>query len=380
MKDDPKTYAYKKPGWLFFIGSIVAVGVAVTLTAGLVRAQHLRLSHQTQELEEELEAGPRVLVRPVIRAPRSRTLELPGAIHGFIETQVHAKIAGYLKAIYVDKGDRVKRGQLLALLDSPELDHQTANARANYNFTEITDERNQSLRGLAVLPPQEADQSHAQMLEAKENLNQLVSMQAYKEIRAPFDGIVTARHVDLGALIEQSTSPSSVTAPLLDLAVVTPLRVYASVPQSAAAFIRDGAPASVSVTEYPERTFEGTITRHPGALDSDTRTMLVEVDLPNRDGTLLPGMYAQLSLQVATPAGLPMVPDDAVVFQDGKSYVPIVRNKHIRLAQVKLGYDDGVNVQIMQGVASDDLVAVNVGQTARDGEPVRPVIAAETHL
>src|SRR6266851_5070649 len=353
MEDDPKTYTYKKPGWLFYFGSIAVLGVAVTLTAGMVRAQHLRLSHQTQELEEELEAGPRVLVRPVIRAPRSRTLELPGAIHGFIETQVHAKIAGYLKAIYVDKGDRVKQGQLLALLDSPELDHQTANARANYNFAQVTDKRNQSLRGLAVLPLQEADQSHAQMLEARENLNQLASMQAYKEIRAPFDGIVTARHVDLGALIEQSTSPSSVTAPLLDLAMVTPLRVYANVPQSAAAFIRDGAPAAVSVTEYPERTFEG---------------------------TLLPGMYAQLSLQVVTPAGLPMVPDDAVVFQDGKSYVPIVRNKHIKLAQVKLGYDDGVNVQIMQGVAGDDWVAVNVGQTARDGEPVRAVTAADMHL
>jgi len=94
-----------------------------------------------------------VVVRPVIRAPRSRTLELPGTIHGFVETQIHAKISGYLKAIYVDKGDRVKRGQLLALLDSPELDHQTANARANYNFTEITDKRNQSLLGLAVLAP-----------------------------------------------------------------------------------------------------------------------------------------------------------------------------------------------------------------------------------
>src|SRR5260370_42209487 len=150
MEDDPKTYTNKKPGWLFFIGSIAAVGVAVTLTAGLVRAQHIRLSHQTQELEEELEAGPRGLGRPGIRAPRSRTLELPSAIHGFIETQVHAKIAGYLKAIYVDKGDRVKRGQVLALLDSPELDHQTANARANYNFTEITDKRHQSLRDLAV--------------------------------------------------------------------------------------------------------------------------------------------------------------------------------------------------------------------------------------
>src|SRR5260370_12049629 len=99
MEDDPKAYAYKKPGWLFFIGSIVAVGVAVTLTAGLVRAQHLRLSHQTQELEEELEAGPRVLVRPVIRAPRSPTLEVPGAIHGLTETQVHPNIARHLEAL-----------------------------------------------------------------------------------------------------------------------------------------------------------------------------------------------------------------------------------------------------------------------------------------
>src|SRR5260370_14526533 len=104
MEDDPKTYTYKKPGWLFYFGSIAVLGVAVTLTAGMVRAQHLRLSHHTQELDEELEAGPRVLVRPVIRAPRSRTLDLPRAIHGFIESQERAKIAGYLNALYGDTG------------------------------------------------------------------------------------------------------------------------------------------------------------------------------------------------------------------------------------------------------------------------------------
>src|SRR5260370_20681607 len=105
MEDDPKTYTYKKPGWLFYFGSIAVLGVAVTLTAGLVRAQHLRLSHQTQELEEELEAGPPALVRPEIQAPRSRTLELPGAIHGFIHAQLHTKITGYLNAIYSPKRD-----------------------------------------------------------------------------------------------------------------------------------------------------------------------------------------------------------------------------------------------------------------------------------
>src|SRR5260370_24294712 len=116
MEGDPKSDTYKKPGWLFYFGSIAVLGVAETLTAGLVRAQHLRLSHQTQELEEELEAGPRVLVRPVIRAPRSRTLEVPGALHRFIETPVHPKIAGSLKPTYVDTRDRVTSGQRLVPL------------------------------------------------------------------------------------------------------------------------------------------------------------------------------------------------------------------------------------------------------------------------
>jgi membrane fusion protein, multidrug efflux system len=229
-----------------------------------------------------------------------------------------------------------------------------------------------------VLAPQEADQSHAQMLEAKENLNQLVSMQAYKEIRAPFDGIVTARHVDLGALIEQSTSPSSVTAPLLDLAVVTPLRVYANVPQSAAAFIRDGAPAAVSVTEYPERTFEGTITRHPGALDSATRTMLVEVDLPNADRSLYPGMYAEMQLTARVTASGITAPDDALVFRDNKVYVPVVRDNHLRLVEVTLGHDNGYKVEVNGDLQAGEMVAMNVGEAARDGEPVQPVLQTKS--
>jgi RND family efflux transporter MFP subunit len=161
------------------------------------------------------------------------------------------------------------------------------------------------------------------------------------------------------------------------MATLSPLRIYTDVPQSTAPFIRNGDPAAINVTEFPDREFKGSVTRHPDALTSATRTMLVEVDLPNTDGALLPGMYATVTFTVSTPEGVPMVPDDALVFRDGKPYVPVVRASHLKLAQVTLGYDDGINVEIKKGITDQDMVALNVGQSARDGEPVRPVTAQQ---
>ena len=377
-------------------GSWIGMVVVAAIVAGVVIFGVMARRGSEHSLAKETAASAIPSVNVVYPTPSTLSPEiaLPGNTQAFMDTPIYSRTNGYLKSWYFDIGSHVRKGQLMAQIETPEVDQQLQvaqadlkSAQANLDLANTTSGRYQNLLKTNSVSKQETDVAVSDAAAKKAavdasmaNVRRLEQLQSFEKVYAPFDGIVTARQLDLGALIEQSTSPSSVTAPLLDLAVVTPLRVYANVPQSAAAFIRDGAPAAVSVTEYPERTFEGTITRHPGALDSDTRTMLVEVDLSNRDGTLLPGMYAQLSLQVATPAGLPMVPDDAVVFQDGKSYVPIVRNKHIKLAQVKLGYDDGVNVQIMQGVAGDDWVAVNVGQTARDGEPVRAVTAAEMHL
>jgi RND family efflux transporter MFP subunit len=147
------------------------------------------------------------------------------------------------------------------------------------------------------------------------------------------------------------------------------------VPQSTAPFIRDGDPAAVTVTEYPNHVFKGSVTRHADALTSATRTMQVEVDLSNTDQMLLPGMYVKVDFAVSMPAGVPMVPDDALVFRGGKTYVPVVRNNHLRLAEVTLGYDNGINVEVTQGISDQDMVALNVGQSARDGEPVRPITA-----
>jgi membrane fusion protein, multidrug efflux system len=373
MEEDPKTYTPKPVGGFFFIGWGLLVVVVLGLTAGLVMARSYLLKRQTSELEQQLEMGPRVLVGPVLHTPVERSIEVPGTIHGYVETPVYAKISGYLKAIYVDKGQRIRRGQLIAMLDSPELDHQVLNARATYDLARITDARNQTLLRSGVVARQQADNSHAQLLEAKAALDQLIATQAYEQIRAPFDGMVTARNVDPGALIPAAIDQPEPVSPIVSLATLSVLRIYSDVPQSSAPFIRDGDPATISVTEYPRRTFRGTVTRHSNALSSDSRTMLVEVDLRNPDRALYPGMYATVKFQVSVPEGAPMVPDDALIFRNGKPFVPVVRNGRLKLAPVVLGYDDGVNIEIAQGISDQDVVAVNVGQSARDGEPVRPL-------
>jgi RND family efflux transporter MFP subunit len=376
MHDDPKQYTPRKPGKWFVIGWLSAVALACIVTAALVRARDIRVRRQATELEEQAALGRRVLVTRVRRAAPSRSLDQPARIHGFIETPVYAKISGYLKTIDVDKGDRVKKGQVLATLESPELDQQVANARANYDLQVLTNQRNQELVKQALIAQQVADESRAAMQQGKATLDQLLALQSYEVIRAPFDCIVTARNVDPGALIPQATTPANGT-PIVTLATLRPVRVYADVPQSAAPLIQNGDPATLIVTEFPGRAFKGSVTRHPDALQPATRTMLAEVDVPNEDEALLPGMYAKVTFAVAVPPGPPLVPDDALVFQEGKVYVPVVRDNQLRLVEVTLGYDDGRAVEVTAGVGSDDMVAINLGQSVRDGEAVQPVAIAE---
>ncbi len=379
-EDDPKSFTPPPTGKIFVVGWMGAVVLVVGLTAGLVLARELWIGRQSSELERQYEQGQRVLVTKVLHSSKSRQLKIPASIHGFVETPIYAKVAGYLKTIKVDKGDRVKQGQVLAVLDSPELDHQVENARATYELQKVTDDRNQMLLRTGVVAQQTADDSHAAMLEAKEAFNQLVATQAYEIIKAPFDGIITARNVDPGAMVSQATASTTASgAPILLMATLSPLRIYADVPQSAAPFIRNGDQVTVTVGEYPRRPFPGTVTRHPDALDTETRTMRVEVDLENRDSALLPGMYAIVSLSVSTPSAVPMVPDDALVFHGGKVFVPVVRDGRMHLAEVTLGYDNGVNVEVTSGISDSDVVAINVGQSAREGEIVQAVMQNAQH-
>jgi len=371
-EDDPRNFAAPSAGRIFYAGWIVAVVVIMVATAGLVLARDLWIGRQTSELERQHQAGPHVLVRSVTRAPATRDFKLPATIRGFNETDIYAKVAGYLKAITVDKGDRVKKGQVIAILESPELDQQVANARANYNLARITDKRNQMLRKEGVVAPQMADETHAQMLQAKAVLEQDIANQSYETITTPFDGIITSRNVDPGHLVPASTSGAA-GSNIVTIARSKPVRVLTSVPQAVSPFIKDGDQAAITVAEYPSRKFSGTITRHPDALSPDTRTMLVEVDLPNDDLALYPGMYATAQFTVTMGTGAPMVPDDALIFRDGKVFVPVVRNNELHLVEVTLGYDNGQTVEVTSGINETDKVAVNVGQAARNGEHVQPV-------
>jgi len=374
IEDDPKTFSVPAPGKVFVAGWVVAIVVALIATAGLVLARELWIGRQTSELQNENQAGPHVLVTDVLQTPPTRELKLPATIRGFDETDIYAKVPGYLKTIKVDKGDRIHKGQVLAVLTSPELDQQVANARANYNLALITDKRYQALVHARVVPPQTADETHSAMLQARATLNQDLANQSYETITAPFDGIVSARYIDPGHLVPATTTPGTPgSGAIISIARMAPLRVFIYVPQNVAPFIKDGDPATITAAGYPGQKFTGTITRHPEALSADTRTMLVEVDLANENQALYPGMYATAQFTVAMGTGSPMVPDDALVFRDGKVYVPVVRNNQLHLAEVTLGYDNGQTVEVLSGISPSDKVAVNVGQAARDGENVQPV-------
>src|SRR5208282_3618004 len=301
----------RKPGRWLMIVLFVAVLCAFGLSARFVLARQELLQLQTTELAQTVALGPRVLVTQISGGATSRTIELPASIHGYTETPVYAKVAGYMKTINVDKGDHVKAGEVIVLIESPETDKQVADARSFYWIQKVTDLRNQELVRQQVIPQQTADESHSAMLQAKAAYQQQLALQQYEIVRAPFDGIVTARYVDPGTLIPQATTSSSTpNIPIVALASQSPLRVYAYAPQSISSFIKDGDPATITVIDFPNRSFGGTVTRHPEALDQTTRTMLVEVDLPNQDRALFPGMYANMKMTAhITESGL-TAPDD----------------------------------------------------------------------
>ncbi len=363
-----------KTGSLFYFGWIASVVVVLVTLAGLVLAREVWIHQQATELEQEEQLGPLVLVTPVQRVPLKQTLNYPADIHGFYESSIYPKVPGYIKSILVDKGARVKKNQLLAVLVSPELDRLVDDARAAYQMAALTDGRYQLLVKQHVASQEQADESHATMLSDEAKWKSLVANQAYERVLAPYDGIITERDLDPGALVAMATAQEGARE-IFKMATLKPVRIYVHMPQDDAAFVQNGNPARVTVSQLPGRSFDGVVTRHPEALMSDTRTMLVEVDLANNDLLLLPGMYAHVDIAVTGSSGTPLVPDDALVFKDGKTYVPTVRDNRIHLAEVELGQDDGIQCQVVKGLSGDELVAINLGQSATDGEVVRPQVA-----
>jgi membrane fusion protein, multidrug efflux system len=348
---------------------------AIVVAAGIVLARDFSLHSQRSSLEEEAARGRVVLCKQLRGETAAQSITLPGEIHGFYETPIYAKISGYVKDMLVDKGSRVKAGQLVATIESPETDQQVRNARATYDLAKITDDRNQVLVSQSVIALQDGDQSHQTMLADLASWKSLVATQKYERVYAPFDGMITVRNLYPGALVATGTAAGTSNPAIYEIATLKPLRIYVYLPQSYAPFVNDGDRTVVTVSEYPQRDYTGSITRHPTALDQGTRTMLLEVDLPNQDLSLYPGMYATTAITVKGSSGTPRVPDEALIFNGERVYVPIVRDRRIHLVDVRLGLDDGINCEVTRGLKGDEIVALGLGQAATEGELIRPLMA-----
>jgi membrane fusion protein, multidrug efflux system len=375
MLEPSTTKSPGSPG--FYIKWIALPLIATIVAAGIVLARELTLRNQRGDLEDAAARGRIVLCTKLHGQTAARTIVLPGEIHGFYETPIYAKISGYVKDMFVDKGSLVKAGQLVATIESPETDQQVSNAKATYDLARITDNRYQALVSQAVIPLQQADESHQTMLADLASWKSLAATQQYERVYAPFDGMITVRNLYPGALVATGTAAGTSNPSIYEIATLNQLRVYVYLPQAFSPFVRDGEQSVVTVNEYPNRDYNGTVTRHPSALDQNTRTMLVEVDLQNEDLSLYPGMYANVAITVQGSSGAPRVPDQALIFKGEEVYVPIVRDSRIHLVNVKLGLDDGINCEITRGLKGDETVALALGQTAIEGELIQPLIPSD---
>lgn len=308
----------------------------------------------------------------VQRHDLTHTLTLPGNVSPWLQATLYAKLPGYLKWMGADKGDVVKKGQLLAVLDAPEVNQQLQQAEADYRIKQITFERMRNVwrENPDVIAKQDVDNAEAAAHAARHLRDGRKSMLEYTKVFAPFDGTITARFADPGAFIPAATGSATQTVPFFTIMDLSTVRIYVSVPQEAALWANKNVPALITARELPGKEFRSTITRTTMALDPSTRTLLVEIDLPNPDQHLRPGMFVAAMLQLEQRPQVLAIPPTALVSDKTGTSVFAVENGVIRQVPVKVGLDDGVWVEITEGLR-ENMEIVAVGKTGlRNGQVV----------
>ncbi len=340
--------------------------------------------------ETVADAVPSVsVVHPVVTGGAEEVV-LPGNMQAFIDTPIWARASGYLKAWYVDIGARVKQGQLLAEIEAPEIDQQLQQSReqlatdnANLKLSQITAERYMGLFKTDSVAKQDVDNAvqdqaakTAIMRAAQANVSRLEQLVGYEKVYAPFSGVITVRNVDVGALVDADANAAG--KELFHLASNTVLRVYASVPEVYSRAARPGVISTLTLTEFPGRQFHGTIVRNADAIDPNSRTLLVEVDVRNPTGELLPGSYVSVHLKLHSKAEAVTVPSNALLFRSEGLRVAVVRSSRTVLVPVILGRDYGDKVEIVSGVGPQDAVIVNPSDSIVSGQRVQIGAGAPT--
>jgi RND family efflux transporter MFP subunit len=398
---------------LVLLGLVLVALVVAGFFKGFVPRQK-REQVLAAENRAEAESLPVVNVQPVKRSSAIANLLLPGNIQAITEAPVMARATGYLRKRYVDIGDPVKAGQAMAEIEAPELKQQIAQAeaareqaastveqadaalqqgRANANLSRVTSERWNNLFARGVVSRQERDtyqaqyeaqQANVRALEkavsaaranaaaAAANIERLNQLLSYQTVRAPFAGVVTVRNVEAGALVNEGNTL------LFRVAQTGRLRTYVNVPQSNADEVHVGQQANLAIPDLPGRKFAGTVSRTSNALDPATRTLLVEVEVPNGQGTLLPGMYAQVDLALPRRERPLEIPGDTLVVRpDGPQVAVVGANGAVHFARIQLGRDFGDKLEVLGGLEEGQRLVVNPSDSIREGVRVRPAATAE---
>jgi membrane fusion protein (multidrug efflux system) len=374
----------------FALPIALACVAAALLTIGIVP----RLA-ASAALTKQVEAQRNPIVRVVAPrpAPASQELLLPGSVMPYADASIYARTSGYIQHWYADIGARVKTGQTLADIDTPELDAQLKQARAdeaaakaNYDYAASTAKRWQTMLQTQSVSQQDADTKasdmqakQAALAAAQANVARLTELVSYEKVTAPFDGVVTTRNVDIGALVTAGGSPGLAGNPgeLFHIEQTDKLRIFVNVPQDDAGDVTPGTQVYLTTQQYPGRRFPATVARSADAIDPVSRTLRVEIDVDNRDGALMPGAYAQahLALQASHPALV--LPVSALLFRpDGVTVAVVGGDNKVRLEQVAIGRDFGTYVEVATGVAPTDRVIDNPGDAIVAGEAVRIASAA----
>jgi membrane fusion protein (multidrug efflux system) len=314
-----------------------------------------------------------------------RQITLPGDLTGFFQATLYAKVTGYLRKINVDKGDWIRSGEVLAEIEVPELEHRLAHQQARLKINQLTYQRLERVwkSDPRLVAREDVDIAYANYQESVSNVAELKAIMEYTRIVAPFDGVVTARFVDPGALIQASggqptfelggsaAHPRGNTTAVVSVAVMNLLRVYVYVPEEAVSTIRRGMPATLTLREYPGRRFSAGVARFATSLDLSTRTMLTEVDVQNPRHELYPGMYANVTINLEDHPGALTVPPSAVGGTSADALVYVVRNSRLQKLEVNTGIRTGEYVEIISGLTGQEYVVNNFTPALVQGEQVR---------
>ncbi len=365
------------------IFAALLVIVVVLVVAGAVLLVQRQSQYKALASNTEALSVPTVAVFHAAAQPGDEQLVLPGTLQAYVESPIYARTNGYLRKWYRDIGSRVSKGEILAEIDTPEVDQQLSQARAdlgtaqaNAHLSEITSTRYAELLKTDGVSKQEVDNAagdlaakRATVQSGEANVRRLEELKSFQRVYAPFSGVITKRNVDTGTLINAGNGGA--TQQLFVLAQTDPIRVYVNVPENYAPSIKPGMSAYLELTQYPGQKFEGKVVRTSEAIDLSTRTLLTEVDVPNKTGQLLPGGYAQVNLKLKLTGQRLVVPVNALLFRsEGLSAVVVDAQHHIRLQSLQIGRDYGTTLEVLNGLKPDDWIVLNPADSLESGQAV----------